>query len=150
MKNRGIAIEKQNKLSVVFSLAILILAVVACNHRVVPPYVDGIKTSTDEGGRNKTTKFRKGESIHIHAKIESNPGTVEARVQIIAEEVEVVPKGEKMGGPESGVDILGNSVAYFSSTLSKDFPAGKFKVVVDLYSTEGEKLDSESVEITVE
>jgi hypothetical protein len=137
-----------NRLSFLMPLAILILVVIGCdaNNSRINTFV----VAKDKEAKESVTSFKPGEIIN--ARVEPSRFASKSKVKIYwtaEEDMGDFKKGETIENSENSLEITRKQIAYFNWTPPASFPTGRYKVTAELLEG-GEKVDSKSVEITLE
>ncbi len=128
-------------------LALSFMAAQACNFSTAN--LSSLKTSTDKEGKTESSSFKTGDTLNGKAQVSNNPGKVEVKFTLVAEDVKGLTKGETLKGSDVTVKVDGDAVAAYTVPVSAGFLAGTYKLNADMINEAGEKKDSKSVNVTV-
>lgn len=123
----------------VFALAILVMQ--GCSFSTAN--LSSLETFKDEGGKDKTTSYKAGDTIYGKATVANNPGKVKVNFSLAD------PKGETIKGSEVSLDIDRDGWATYSMPIPEGATAGSYKLTADMVNDAGEKKDSKSATITI-
>lgn len=139
-----------NKSSILISLAVLILVIIGCD--TGPASITSLKTAKDKDGKEASAVFKADDKIFARADISNNLENTKIRSNMTAaEDLEGLKKGEIFPGTDSTEDFKSESdIQWLEYSHPDGFPVGKYKINMELMDKEGKKLDSKSVEITIE
>jgi hypothetical protein len=140
-----------NKFSFGVPLVILLMVVIGCNFSFGTAFMSSLKTSKDKEGKQPAETFTPGEVIYARTDISNNPGKVKVRFLMTADkDMFGIKKGEPLKGAEVTLDIEGDKTAYYEIPGTGGLPGGKYTIIVEMSDDKGEKIASQSVEITME
>lgn len=140
-----------NKFSLGVPLIILLMVVVGCNFSFGTAFMSSLKTSKDKEGKQPAETFTAGEVIYARTGISNNPGKVKVRFQMTADkDMFGIKKGDPLKGSEVTLDIEGDKSAYYEIPRTQGLPGGKYTIIAEMSDDKGEKIASQSVEITIE
>ena len=136
-----------NNLGAIAAISLLIFIVLACNASTAN--MSSLKVSKDEGGKQESTVFQPGETIHASATISNAPGKTTTKFRLKADEVPGMTKGDVIPGSEISVDLQGSGTATYQLKIPTTVKGGKFTIEADMMNEAGEKKDGKSSPITV-
>lgn len=136
-----------SRVNSVLALALLLVAVVACN--MTTANLSSLKLGKDKTASPESSTFAPDETIFAVGTIANAPGKVKVKGLLAFEDVE----GQKPGpipGLEKTLDLDGSGTATFTFTPPPSgWPKGKFKVEVILMDESGSQKDQKSAVFSV-
>jgi hypothetical protein len=133
-----------NRVNLVLSLGLLILAGLACNYSATTANISDLKLAKDKDATQATTTFASKDTVYAVATVSNVPGKVKVKGRLVVEDVE----GEQAGpipGLETTLDLEGSGTATFNFTPPPSgWPKGKYKVEVFMLDDGGQQKDQKS------
>ena len=137
----------KNGLSLLIVAVVLFTAAFACN--VGTANLSSFKIAKDKDGKEESSSFKNTDTVYGRATVANNGGKVNVKMQMNADDVAGMKKGDIVPGSDVKVEIDGDGVATYSIPLGGAVKAGKYTVVADMINDAGEKKDSKSVNVTI-
>ncbi|MBA2379637.1 MAG: hypothetical protein H0V76_08700 [Blastocatellia bacterium] len=106
----------KNKSHFLVVLVLLTAVAVACNWSTAN--MSELKRSKDAEGRQATTSFKAGETIHEDASIANNPGEVTVNFRLVDDDA----PGETIKGSEISVDIEKDAAVKYTLPIPEGAP----------------------------
>lgn len=131
-------------IAAIFALTFIALACSASTANM-----SSLKVSKDEGGKQESTAFKPGETIHASATISNAPGKTTTKFRLKADEVPGMTKGDVIPGSEISVELQGSGTTTYQLTIPASVKGGKFILEADMMNEAGEKKDGKTSQITV-
>ena len=131
-------------------LSVLVLAAAAgCKFSFTTANISSLKLSKDKAGSAETSTFAPPDTIYAAAVISNAPDKLKAKARLSAEQVEGIDAGP-IPGLETTLELPGSATATFTFTPPPGgWPAGRYKVDVEMLNEGGEKKDQKSATFTV-
>jgi len=137
----------KNGLSLLIVAVVLFTAAFACN--VSTANMSSLKLTKDKDGKEESSSFKNTDTLYGRATVANNGGKVTVKIQMNADDVAGMKKGDIVPGSSVTVNLDGDGVATYSLPLGGAVKAGKYTVVADMINDAGEKKDSKSVNISI-
>ena len=137
----------KNGLSLLIVAVVLFTAAFACN--VSTANMSSFKLTKDKDGKEESSSFKNTDTLYGRATVANNGGKVSVKIQMNADDVAGMKKGDIVPGSSVNVNLDGEGVATYSLPLGGAVKAGKYTVVADMINDAGEKKDSKSVNISI-
>ena len=137
----------KNTFGAVAAISAFIVIALACSASTAN--MSSLKVSKDEGGKQETTTFKPGETIHAAATISNAPGKTTTKFRLKADQVAGMSAGDVIPGSEISVDLPGSGTATYQLTIPTSVKGGKFTLEADMINEAGEKKDGKTSPITV-
>lgn len=137
----------KNGLSLLIVAVVLFTAAFACN--VSTANMSSLKLTKDKDGKEESSSFKNTDTLYGRATVANNGGKVTVKIQMNADDVAGMKKGDIVPGSSVNVNLDGDGVATYSLPLGGAVKAGKYTVVADIINDAGEKKDSKSVNVTI-
>jgi hypothetical protein len=134
---------KTNRWNFALAVGLFLAALLACN--ATTAHIGSLKVATDEEGKNEAKSFKPGDKVYAVANIANNPGKVQAKFQILYDDVKGQKSGEVVEGAEKTLDIDGSRPAIFWITLpGSGFNNGRYRVEVSMLTESGQQKDQKA------
>lgn len=137
----------KNGLSLLIVAVVLFTAAFACN--VSTANLSSFKLTKDKDGKEESSSFKNTDTLYGRATVANSGGKVTVKIQMNADDVAGMKKGEIVPGSSVTVNLDGDGVATYSVPLGGAVKGGKYDVVADMINDAGEKKDSKSVNVTI-
>ena len=137
----------KNTFGAVAAISAFIVIALACSASTAN--MSSLKVSKDEGGKQETTAFKPGETIHAASTISNAPGKTTTKFRLKADQVAGMSAGDVIPGSEISVDLPGSGTATYQLTIPTSVKGGKFTLEADMINEAGEKKDGKTSPITV-
>ena len=130
-------------------LGVLLVTALACNFSASTANISSLKVSKDKAAATETTSFAPSDTVYAAAVISNAPDKLKAKGRLSAVQVEGLDAGP-IPGAETTIDLPGSATATFTFTPPPGgWPAGSYKVDVEMLNEAGEKKDEKSATFTV-
>ena len=140
---------RTKRLNSVLGLAVLAAFALACNFSASTANISSLKVSKDKAASQETSTFAPADTVYAVAVISNAPDKLKAKGILHAESVEGMAAGP-IPGAETILDLPGSATATFTFTPpSGGWPAGKYKVEVQMINEAGEKKDEKTSSFSV-
>lgn len=150
LENEGEKIKMRTKRwDLTLGLGVLLVTALACNFSASTANISSLKLSKEKGAAAETSSFAAGDTIYATAVISNAPDKLKAKGILSAEQVEGLDAGP-IPGAETTLDLPGSATATFTFTPpAGGWPAGRYKVDVQMLNEGGEKKDEKSATFNV-
>jgi hypothetical protein len=150
LENEGEKIKMRTKRwDLTLGLGVLLVTALACNFSASTANISSLKLSKDKGASTETGAFAAADTIYAVAVISNAPDKLKAKGRLSAVQVEGLDAGP-IPGAETTLDLPGSATATFTFTPPPGgWPAGSYKVDVEMLNEGGEKKDEKSATFTV-
>jgi len=138
---------KNTKLFSGISVGMILFILLACNASTAN--MSSFKTAKDKEGKDETTSFKTGDTIHGFAVISNNPGKVKVKFSLVVDDADGMKAGDIVKGSDVSVDLDGSGTATYTLPIPETALAGKYTLKADMINEAGEKKDGKTVSITV-
>jgi hypothetical protein len=109
-----------------------------------------LKLSKDKEGNSEANTFAPDDAIYARATVSNVPSKVTLKFRLITEKVEGQPENAPVTKFDTSIDMPQDGVGTFSLTPpTAGWPAGKYRIEVNMLIESGEQKDQKSASFTV-